>query len=151
MKDGLSHFCWSTSVKSKSVEPLEGESGEVLSLGLRQRGVFQPDLWTLSTAAAALQLSLSSPCLCINPAPLMSSLFLTSCSLLTLAWRRSTETTALDNTSPTEKTKTWPAQRATPPSTHIWASNRGVYAFPIRHWQWNHVAFMSLVDWIMVY
>lgn len=52
-----------------------------------------------------------------------------SCSLLTLAWRRSTETTEHGSTSPTEKTRTWLAQPATPPSTHIWALNRGLCTY----------------------
>lgn len=51
--------------------------------------------------------------------------FFISCSLLTLVWQRSTETTALDSTSPTEKTKTWLAQHAMPPSMHTWALNKG--------------------------
>lgn len=49
-----------------------------------------------------------------------------SCSLLTLVWQRSTETTALDSTYPTEKTRTWLAQHAMPQSMHTWALNRGL-------------------------
>lgn len=49
-----------------------------------------------------------------------------SCSLLTSVWQRSTETTALDSTSPTEKTRTWLAQHAMPPSMRTWALNRGL-------------------------
>lgn len=53
--------------------------------------------------------------------------FFVSCSLLTLVWRRSTETIEHGNTSLTEKTRIWLAQHATPPSMHIWASNKGLW------------------------
>lgn len=53
-----------------------------------------------------------------------------SCSLLTLVWQRSTETTVLDNTSPTEKTRTWLAQHVMLPSMHTLALNRGMCTHP---------------------
>lgn len=55
--------------------------------------------------------------------------FFVSCSSLILVWRRSIETTAPGSTYPTEKTRTWLAQLATPPSMHIWGSSRGTYSW----------------------
>lgn len=52
-----------------------------------------------------------------------------SCSSLILVWRRSIETTALGSTYPTERTRTWLAQLATPPLMHIWGSSRGTHSW----------------------
>lgn len=71
-----------------------------------------------------------------------------SCSLLTLGWQRNIETTGHDSTSPTEKTRTWLAQHAMPPSMHTWALNRGLCTHLINLF-WFHLmkATFKVNDW----